>query len=113
MNPTSHESGDLPEARQSLENRSLGRLRLDAEPLEVQLARHRAAFHVLAGVTTAIAAAFFALFAAFDRPGVGLVVGALLWLPIVGVSWRDHRRLARAVEHQLQERARLDRDQNP
>lgn len=113
MYPDSHDSGDPPDARQTPEDRGLGRLRLDAEPLEVQLARYRAAFHVLAGVTTSIAAAFFALFAAFDRPGVGLAVAALLWLPIVGVSWRDHRRLSRDVERQLQERATLHRDQNP
>ena len=113
MNLTSYDPGEPPDARQTPESRSVGRLRLDAEPLEVQLARHRAAFHVLVGVTTAIAAAFFALFAAFDRPGVGLGVAALLWLPIVGVSGRDHRRLTRDVEYQLQERARLDRRQDP
>ncbi|AMV39951.1 hypothetical protein [Planctomyces sp. SH-PL62] len=71
------------------------RLRLDAEPLDVQLARRRAVCWVLTAVTTAIAAAFLALFAAFDRPDLGLALAALLWLPIVGGSWWDFSRLAR------------------
>ncbi|MDG3004167.1 hypothetical protein [Paludisphaera mucosa] len=85
--------------------RRLGRLRLDAEPLDVQLARHRGVCWALTAVTTAIGAAFVALFAAFERPGVGLALAAAFWVPIVGLSWRDHARLARIARAYQDEEA--------
>jgi hypothetical protein len=97
MNQPPQASGDQKQPAESGERRSLGRLRLDAEPLDVQLDRHRAAFYIMVGVTTAIATVFFALFTAFDRPGVGLIIAAVLWVPIVTGAWWDHARLARAV----------------
>ena len=66
---------------------------------------------MLVGVTTAIAAAFIALFAAFGRPGVGLAVAALFWLPIVAVAWCDHVRLAREVAAYQGEQANPGRDE--
>lgn len=78
--------------------RRLAPLRLDAEPLHEQLTRRVGAFLALVGVTTAVALAFFALFAAFGRWDVGLVAAVSLWLPIVGLAQRDLIRLTRAVE---------------
>jgi len=69
-----------------------------AETLDEQLARRRAACWALTGVTTAIAAGFFALFAAFDRPDLGVALAAMLWLPIVVFAWRDHARVVRTVQ---------------
>ena len=74
--------------------RALGRLRLDAEPLDEQVARHRAVCRTLTAVTSAIAAVFVALFAAFDRPLVGLAFAALFWIPIVGAAWWGQSRMA-------------------
>ena len=111
MNRPPQASGDHGEPAEPAGDRSAGRLRPDAEPIDVQLTRHRAAFHALAGVTTAIAAVFFALFAAFDRPGVGLLVAILFWLPIVGFSWRDQVQLAREAQAYREGRTRLDRDE--
>ncbi|WP_337173073.1 hypothetical protein [Paludisphaera sp.] len=78
-------------------SRRLAPLRLDAEPLDEQLARRRGAFAALAAVTTAMAAAFLALFAAFGRWDVGLITALAFWLPIVGLARRDLSRLTRAV----------------
>ncbi|WP_165249715.1 hypothetical protein [Paludisphaera soli] len=86
-----------PNDRRAYWQDRLGRLRLEAEPLDVQLARRHAACWALTSITTAIAAGFLALFASFDRPDLGLGLAALLWLPVVGVSWWDHARLSRVV----------------
>jgi hypothetical protein len=77
--------------------RRLAPLRLDAEPLGEQLASRRGVFAALAIVTTAVAAAILALFAAFGRWDVGLIAALALWLPIVGLAGRDLARMSRAA----------------
>ncbi|QEH36337.1 hypothetical protein OJF2_48980 [Aquisphaera giovannonii] len=85
--------------------RKLGRLRLGAEPLAEQLARYRGATWALTIVPAAIAAFFVTLFAAFDRPDVGLVVAGLLFAPVVLGSWIGYARLRRRARGYLGELA--------
>jgi hypothetical protein len=75
--------------------RKLGRLRLDVEPLETQLARHRRVAWGLTTVSTIIGSMFIALFSAFGRPDVGLIVVAISLLPIVVFHWLGYLRIAR------------------
>ena len=75
--------------------RRLGRLRLGVEPLGAQLARHRRVTWALTIVPGLIATMFVALFAAFGRPDVGLVLSAVLLGPIVVFAWLDYARLRR------------------
>jgi hypothetical protein len=65
-------------------------VRLGVEPVEVQLARYRRVTWMLTAVPLAIALLFVALFAAFQRPVIGLVLAAILLLPIVVVAWLEH-----------------------
>jgi hypothetical protein len=85
--------------------RKLGRLRLGVEPLDVQLDRYRKMTWALTAVTTTIGVMFVALFWAFSRPDVGLILAAILLLPVVAVAWIDYLRLAlraRAFERALE-----------
>lgn len=75
--------------------RKLGRLRLGVEPLDVQLTRYRSTTWVMTAVAGTIGLMFIALFAAFSRPDVGLILVAILLLPVVVFSWVDYLRLAR------------------
>lgn len=88
--PTAVRRYDEPAA-----NGRLGRLRLGAEPLADQLARLRRAAWALTAIVGGVALSFLALFTAFDAPGMGLVVVAVLLLPIVGLAWLDYRRQVR------------------
>lgn len=88
--------------------RSMGRLRLDAEPLGDQLLRHRSASLALIAISAAASVAFVAAFAAFSRPLLGIGFSALFLLPIVIVSWLDQRRMAgRVREYEEALRAHL------
>lgn len=86
--------------------RKLGRLRLGVEPLEVQLARYRRATWALTAVPGLIGLMFLGLFAAFGRPGVGLILAGLILGPIVAISWLDYALLrgkVQAFEAELRE----------
>jgi hypothetical protein len=67
----------------------LGRLRLGAEPIEVQLERYRRVTWVLTAIPTALAIFIFTLFTAFRRPGIGSIVALILFLPVVSIAWID------------------------
>ena len=81
-------------AREDRWRRKLGRLRLGVEPIEEQLARYRRVTWALTAVPAALALFFFTLFAIFGYPIVGLVVDALLFLPIVLGAWVDYGLMA-------------------
>jgi hypothetical protein len=74
--------------------RRLGRLRLGVEPLEEQLARYRRVTWALTVVPGILAVMFVMLFGVFGRPDIGLVVVAIVLLPIALGAWFDYARLA-------------------
>jgi hypothetical protein len=88
--------------------RKLGRLRLGVEPIEVQLTRYRRVTWVLSAIPGFLSAFLFCLFAVFGRPDIGLVVAALLFVPIALGAWlgyfllqrRGRRYLAELAEYQ-------------
>jgi hypothetical protein len=85
--------------------RKLGRLRLGVEPLDEQLARYRRVTLALTIVPGVIAAMFLALFAAFGRPDIGLVVIGVLFVPIIAGSWIGYLRLRWRARAYLKELA--------
>lgn len=85
----------------------LGRIRLGAEPVEVQLERYRRVTWALTIVPLLLATFIVALFAAFRRPDVGAILGAVLFVPVVAFAWFDFVRLRGRVEEYLIERERL------
>lgn len=87
---------DWPQ-RQRQWQRKLGRLRLNAEPLDEQLDRHRRVTWALTVVPGIIGLMFLALFSAFHAPGLGLLVVGILLAPIILFAWLSHLRLARRV----------------
>jgi hypothetical protein len=76
-------------------SRKLGRLRLGVEPLDAQLARHRRVAWAISAVAGGMAAFFTALFWAFGRPDIGLIVAAIFPGLTVATFWIGHLRLAR------------------
>lgn len=76
----------------------LGRLRLGAEPLEVQVAKYRRTAIALTIVPAIIGLLFLALFSAFERPDIGLLLAALVIIPIAGPVWFGQAKLARRAE---------------
>ena len=100
--------------RENLWRRKLGRLRLGVEPIEEQLARYRRVTWVLTDVCVVLAVIFLTLFGVFGHPRIGLVVIAVLFLPIVLGAWADYgwmasraRRYRSELDRYWQERNRL------
>ncbi len=54
-------------------------------------------------VPAILAIMFVALFTAFGRPDIGLVLVAILLVPIVMIAWLDHALLARRARRYLAE----------
>ena len=77
--------------------KKLGRLRLGVEPLRDQLAKYRRATIGMTIVPTFLAVFITTLFTAFGRPAIGLIVSAILFLPVVIFSWLEFARLKRLV----------------
>ena len=101
--------------REQYWRRKLGRLRLDAEPIDVQLRRYRRVTVVLSAISSALALFIVALFAAFRRPDIGLLLAAVLFVPVVLVSWIDYKLLERRADRYLRdlhehEQGRLSRN---
>jgi hypothetical protein len=89
--------------REAWWRRKLGRLRLGVEPLEEQVARYRRVTWALTVVPGVLAIMFIALFTAFGRPDIGLVLIAILLVPIVLFAWLDQARLAWRAHRYLAE----------
>jgi hypothetical protein len=94
--------------RQRLWSRRLGRLRLGAEPLEMQLERLRRVTWALTIVSAVVASILFGLFAAFRAPIYGVIVAGGLIVPVVSLAWLDFVRLARTVRDYQSERREHD-----
>ncbi len=93
------------EARRRRWARKLGRLRLGVEPLEVQLTRYRRVTWGLTAVPAIIGLMFVALFAAFNRPLMGLILAGGLLGPVVAIAWLDYAVLrARVAEFEREQR---------
>ena len=99
------------QARERYWQRKLGRLRLGVEPLEVQLARYRRVTWMLTAIPLGIALIFVSLFAAFRRPEIGLIVAAVLLLPIVVFAWVEYGLLVFRVARYTKEHATMARHQ--
>jgi hypothetical protein len=99
------------QARQRYWRHKLGRLRLGAEPLEDQLARYRRVTWMLTAVPLGIGLMFVALFTAFGRPDVGLVLASILLMPIVLIAWLDDGLLRSRARRYARERAEHERRQ--
>jgi hypothetical protein len=80
--------------RESYWRRKLGRLRLGVEPIEEQLARYRRVTWALTAVPSALGLMFLSLFSVFGRPGIGLIVVAVVLLPVVLGAWWDYAMMA-------------------
>lgn len=105
MNRRSEPDSGWP-ARQRYWQRKLRRLRLDAEPVGEQLARYRRVTWVLTAVTLGIASMLVALFAAFHRADIGLVLAGVLFAPVVALAWLDYGVLAlRAARYERERHA--------
>ncbi len=92
-------------ARLQYWRRRLRRLRLEAEPLETQLARYRRVTWALTAIPLMIAVMFVALFSAFRRPDVGIGLALILLAPVVAVAWIDDRLLRRRARDYTRELA--------
>ena len=112
---TNHDTVTDPawSARLQYWRRKLRRLRLEAEPLEVQLARYRRVTWALTAIPLAIALMFVALFSAFRRPDVGILLALILFAPVVVVAWINdgllHRRAASYIRELAEARRRATR----
>src|ERR1039457_4354291 len=91
-------------ARRTYWARKLGRLRLGVEPIEEQLARYRRVTWVLTAVPGFVSAFILVLFTVFQRPDIGLIVAALLFLPIAAGAWIGHALLVSRGRRYLVER---------
>jgi hypothetical protein len=103
---------DLPtdwQSRRLYWRRRLGRLRLDAEPIEEQLERYRRVTWVLTAIPAFLAVFFMSLFTAFRYPGVGAVLVGFLLLPIVAIAWFDYLRLRATALAYLNEARAFER----
>ncbi len=90
--------------RQRYWRRKLRRLRLDAEPVEEQLAKYKRVTWVLTALPAGLSLFFLALFTAFHRPDVGLVLAAILFAPVVAIAWLDYLLLSSRVARYTRER---------
>jgi fatty acid desaturase len=91
--------------REAIWRRKLGRIRLGVEPIAEQLARYRRVTWVLTAIPVLMGCFIGVLFAVFGRPGVGMVLVAVLLLPIVLGAWLDHAFLVSRATRYLREHA--------
>jgi hypothetical protein len=90
-------------SRENEWRRRLGRLRLGVESIDEQLARYRRVTWVLTAVPSLLGLIFILLFTVFGRPDIGLVLIAILLLPIVVGAWLDYALLASRARRYLVE----------
>jgi hypothetical protein len=84
----------------------LRRLRFGAEPLAVQVEKYRRVTIVLSAVSAGIALMFLMIFSAFRRPDIGLILVAILFVPMISLAWLDFRTLAGRVDEYERERTK-------
>ena len=89
--------------REDYWRRKLGRLRLGVEPIEVQLVRYRRVTWTLTAIPSMLGVFFLSLFTAFGRPDIGLILVAVVLLPIVLGAWWDYAVMARRARRYRRE----------
>jgi len=94
----------LPD-REAYWRKELGRLRLGAEPIEDQIARHRRALWALAVTTLVIGSMILAIFGSFGRLDIGAAVAGLIVIPVVATAWIGYARLRHRASLYLRELA--------
>ncbi|MGE3821154.1 MAG: hypothetical protein AB7I30_17210 [Isosphaeraceae bacterium] len=97
------DSQDEAKLREIYWSRRLGRIRLRAEPVTVQLERYRQAAVILSAVAGGIGLVFIALFSAFRQPMVGIALALLLMGPLILINWVDFWKLQSRVNAYLRE----------
>ncbi len=96
-------------AREIYWRKKLRRLRFNAEPLSVQVEKYRLSTKVLSAVIGGVSLMFLAIFTAFRRPDIALIFIAVVFGPIVALSWWDFKRLERNfVAYQKEQGPRSD-----
>ena len=103
MEPQAPNAGDSRGERRVYWARKLRRLQLDAEPIEEQLARYKRVTWALTVIPSIMALMFIALFSAFRRPDLGLLVALVLFGPVVTIAWLDYKALERNARAYLVE----------
>jgi hypothetical protein len=98
--------------RQELWRRKLGRLRLGVEPIEEQLARYRRVTWALTAVPSVLGVMFLTLFTVFGRPDLGLILVAIVLLPIVLGAWWDYAMMASRARRYRDEAAEYHRERD-
>jgi hypothetical protein len=91
-----------PERRREWSSK-LGRFLMNPESLEVQLAASKRVVAAMTGVVAVIASIIVAIFTAFGRVDIGLVVVGFILLPIVASAWMGQLRRSRNVAAYLRE----------
>lgn len=91
-----------PERRRYWETRLMP-IRLDAEPVMVQLEKRRSVVIVLSAVTSGVVSILLVLFAAFGRPDIGAGLALSFAVPIVSIAWLDFLSLQRRVRIYINE----------
>jgi hypothetical protein len=90
--------------------RKLGRIRLNVEPIDLQLVRYRRATFALMIVPAAIALIFFCLFAVFGRADIGFAIVGVFFVPLILFAWLGYKTLERRAASYLEERARFEEE---
>jgi hypothetical protein len=90
--------------------RKLGRIRLNVEPIEEQLARYRRTTFALMIVPAVIALIFFCLFAVFGRADIGLAIVLVVFVPLILFAWLGYKTLQHRAASYLEERARFEEE---
>ncbi|WP_406693445.1 hypothetical protein V5E97_20685 [Singulisphaera sp. Ch08] len=101
------------QARERYWRQKLGRIRLGVEPIEDQVAKYRRVTWMLTAVPVVLALIFVALFTAFRRPDVGLILAGVLLLPVVTLAWFDFRLLKLRVARYSREFEEYHRESTP
>ncbi|MHC5541634.1 hypothetical protein ACYOEI_25715 [Singulisphaera rosea] len=81
----------------------LGRIRLDAEPVEDQVAKYQRVTWALSAVLLILSLIFVGLFSAFHRPDIGVALVGCLFLPIAVMAWVDITLLRARTDQYLRE----------
>ena len=89
--------------REGYWRRKLGRLRLGVEPIEDQLVRYRRVTWALTAVPSILGIMFVTLFTVFGRADIGLILVAIVLLPIVLGAWWDYAMMAGRARRYRQE----------
>jgi hypothetical protein len=80
------------------------------EPIQEQVERYRRVSLTLMAVQGFMALFFFTLFSVFGRPDIGLVVVAVLFVPMIVCSWLGFKRMERRANTYLEELATFEEE---